>query len=70
LLPVLPYLLGANTVLISGVVSVVGLFVAGAITSRFTVRGWAYSGSRQLLLGAFAAAITYAAGLLFHVSVS
>ncbi|MCW2495394.1 VIT1/CCC1 transporter family protein [Jatrophihabitans sp.] len=70
LLPVLPYLLGANTVLISLIVAVAGLFIAGALTSRFTVRGWAFSGSRQLVLGAFAAAITYGAGLLFHVSVS
>jgi len=69
-LPVLPYLLGANTVLVSGILSVIGLFVAGALTSRFTVRGWMYSGSRQLLLGAFAAAITYGAGVIFHVSVS
>jgi VIT1/CCC1 family predicted Fe2+/Mn2+ transporter len=69
-LPVLPYLLGVNTVIISGIVAMIGLFVAGALTSRFTVRGWAYSGSRQLLLGALAAAITYGAGLIFHVSVS
>ena len=70
LLPVLPYLLGASTVIFSLLLSVVGLFVAGAITSRFTVRSWLYSGNRQLALGAAAAAITYGAGLIFHVSVS
>lgn len=70
LLPVLPYLLGAHTVLYSVLLSMVGLFVAGAATSRFTVRSWLFSGNRQLLLGAFAGAITYGAGLIFHVSVS
>ena len=70
LLPLLPYLFGANTVLYSLIVSVVALFVAGALTSRFTVRSWLYSGGRQLLLGAFACALTYGAGLIFHASVS
>jgi VIT1/CCC1 family predicted Fe2+/Mn2+ transporter len=70
LLPVLPYLLGANTVVYSMIVAGLGLFVAGALTSRFTVRGWLFSGSRQFVLGALAAAITYGAGLIFHVSVS
>jgi VIT1/CCC1 family predicted Fe2+/Mn2+ transporter len=70
LLPVLPYLLGADTVIYSLIVSAVGLFVAGALTARFTVRGWLFSGNRQLLLGAFAAAITYGAGVIFHASVS
>ena len=70
LLPLLPYLIGANTVVWSLILAVVALFVAGAITSRFTVRGWFYSGSRQLLLGAFACALTYGAGLIFHASVS
>ena len=55
-LPLLPYLLGANTVLISGIVAVIALFVAGALTARFTVRSWLYSGSRQLMLGALACA--------------
>jgi len=62
LLPLLPYLLGASTLLVSVGLSVVGLFAAGALTSRFTNRGWIYSGLRQLLLGAVAAAITYGVG--------
>jgi VIT1/CCC1 family predicted Fe2+/Mn2+ transporter len=68
LLPLLPYVLGANTVLISVIVAAVGLFTAGALTARFTVRSWQFSGTRQLLLGAFAATLTYCVGLLFHVS--
>ena len=67
-LPLLPYLLGADTVLISLIVSAVALFGAGALTSRFTVRGWQYSGVRQFVFGAFAAALTYGVGSLFHVS--
>ena len=67
-LPLLPYLFGVNTVLISLVVAAVGLFAAGALTSRFTVRSWQFSGTRQLLLGGLASAITYGAGLLFHAS--
>jgi VIT1/CCC1 family predicted Fe2+/Mn2+ transporter len=66
--PLLPYLLGARTALASAVLAVLALFAAGAVTSRFTVRSWLYSGSRQLLLGAFAAAVTYGVGSFFHVS--
>jgi VIT1/CCC1 family predicted Fe2+/Mn2+ transporter len=67
-LPLLPYLAGARTVWISAVVAVLALFVAGATAARFTSRGWLFAGTRQLLLGAFAAAITYGVGHLFHVA--
>jgi VIT1/CCC1 family predicted Fe2+/Mn2+ transporter len=62
LLPLVPYLLGATSLLVSLSLSVVGLFAIGAVTSRFTNRGWLYSGLRQLLLGSLAAAITYGVG--------
>jgi VIT1/CCC1 family predicted Fe2+/Mn2+ transporter len=62
LLPLLPYLLGAETLVATVVLTVVGLFTAGALVSRFTSRTWAYSGLRQLLLGGAAAALTYAIG--------
>jgi VIT1/CCC1 family predicted Fe2+/Mn2+ transporter len=68
-IPLLPYLLGAKSVVISAVLALVALFGAGVLTSRFTVRGWVFSGTRQLLLGAVAAAITFAVGSLFHVTV-
>ena len=67
-IPLLPYLLGAKNVLISALLAVVALFGAGALASRFTVRGWLFAGSRQLLLGALAAAITYGVGNLFHAA--
>jgi VIT1/CCC1 family predicted Fe2+/Mn2+ transporter len=68
-IPLLPYLLGAKSVVISAVLALVALFGAGVLTSQFTVRGWVFSGTRQLLLGAVAAAITFAVGSLFHVTV-
>lgn len=69
LLPLLPYLFGARTVLISAIVSVVALFTAGALSSQFTSRSWRFAGSRQLILGVLAAAVTFGIGTLFHVSV-
>ncbi len=60
--PLLPYLLGASTLTVSLILAVVGLFGLGAFTSRFTNRGWPYSGARQLLLGGVAAAVTFAVG--------
>jgi VIT1/CCC1 family predicted Fe2+/Mn2+ transporter len=61
-LPVLPYLLGATGLLVSLLLAGSGLFAAGAAVSRFTNRTWWYAGSRQLLLGAAAATVTYLVG--------
>jgi vacuolar iron transporter family protein len=69
LIPLLPYLFGATNVIFSAILAVLALFGAGALTSRFTVRGWLYSGTRQLVLGVLAAAITFGVGNLFHVTV-
>ena len=67
-LPLLPYLAGTTSILASSIVSLAALFVAGAVSSRFTARSWAFAGTRQLVIGAFAAAVTYGIGSLFHVS--
>lgn len=64
LLPVLPYLLGIDSLPLAAVLAFLGLFGAGVITSRFTIRGWFYNGARQTLLGAFAAVVTFAIGSL------
>jgi VIT1/CCC1 family predicted Fe2+/Mn2+ transporter len=61
-LPLLPYLLGASNLWPAVVLAGVGLFLAGALVSRFTARKWWYAGTRQLLLGAAAAALTYGIG--------
>ena len=65
LIPLLPYLLGAKVLAVSAVLALLALFGAGALTSRFTSRGWLYSGTRQLLLGAVAAAVTFGVGSAF-----
>jgi VIT1/CCC1 family predicted Fe2+/Mn2+ transporter len=69
LLPLLPYLFGATTLVISAVVAVIALFTAGALSARFTSRSWTFAGTRQLALGMAAAAVTFGIGALFHVSV-
>lgn len=62
MVPVLPYLLGASSVWPAVVVTMVALFVCGAVVTHMTVRPWWYGGARQMLLGAVAAAITYFVG--------
>jgi len=62
LLPLVPYLLGADSLRVAAVLAAIGLFAAGALTARFTTRGWLYSGARQLLLGGAAAVVTFAIG--------
>lgn len=67
--PVLPYLLGGTTLLVPLLLALLALFLAGALVSRFTDRGALYSGSRQLLLGGAATALTYGIGGLVGTSV-
>jgi vacuolar iron transporter family protein len=64
LVPLLPYILGAQTLWPALIAGGVGLFVAGATVARFTHRRWWTSGLRQLLLGAAAAGATYLIGML------
>ncbi|MGH8773641.1 MAG: VIT1/CCC1 transporter family protein [Jiangellaceae bacterium] len=64
LVPVLPYLLGADALWPAAVVALLGLFLAGAVVTRLTSRPWWYGGLRQLGLGAVAASLTYAFGSL------
>ena len=62
--PLLPYVLGVTSLLLPVVLALVALFVAGALVSRWTDRSALYSGSRQLLLGGGATAVTYALGIV------
>ncbi len=62
LLPLLPFLLGASSLLPAMVVSLVALFACGALVSRLTVRSWWFGGLRQLVLGGVAAGLTYLIG--------
>jgi VIT1/CCC1 family predicted Fe2+/Mn2+ transporter len=64
LLPLLPYLLGATSLLPALVLAVLGLFGCGALVARVTARSWWFSGLRQLVLGGAAAGVTYLLGWL------
>jgi VIT1/CCC1 family predicted Fe2+/Mn2+ transporter len=64
LIPLLPYLFGSTELWPALAVGGVGLVVAGALAARFTGRPWWVSAGRQLLLGAAAAAATYAIGVM------
>lgn len=64
LIPMLPYIFGAQTFVVSGVLSMIALFAAGAVVSRVTARSWWYSGTRQLAMGVLAGAVTYFVGTL------
>jgi vacuolar iron transporter family protein len=66
--PLLPYLAGSKELWLSIVVGGAGLFVAGALTARFTNRTWWGSGLRQFILGLLAAGLTYVIGSLIGVS--
>ena len=69
LVPVLPYVLGAERLLPALVMSLAALFGCGAIVSKVTSRSWWYGGSRQLILGAAAAGLTFAVGDLVGASI-
>jgi VIT1/CCC1 family predicted Fe2+/Mn2+ transporter len=60
--PLIPYILGADRLLWSVLLAAIALFVGGAVVSRFTNRSALYSGSRQLILGALAAGVTHLVG--------
>jgi VIT1/CCC1 family predicted Fe2+/Mn2+ transporter len=62
IVPVLPYLLGASTIWLSLAVTLVALFVAGALVTQVTSRPWWFGGLRMMLLGGGAAGITYLVG--------
>jgi VIT1/CCC1 family predicted Fe2+/Mn2+ transporter len=70
-IPVIPFVFGdASTpvVAVSAALSAVALFAVGAGVSLFTGKGALYSGTRQVAIGAAAAAVTYAIGRLIGVS--
>ena len=69
--PIFPYFFwgGATAIYISLAVSAVGLFLIGAAITLMTGRGVLFSGTRQVLVGIAAAALTYGIGKLIGVSV-
>ena len=67
-IPLLPYIFGAQTLAAAAVLAVIGLFVAGALVSRVTARSWWFSGLRQLFVGVLAAVVTFGVGSLVGTS--
>jgi predicted membrane protein (TIGR00267 family) len=67
LVPVLPFCVLPVTLRIDGSValSVAALFVLGLATSLFNARSALFSGLRQVIIGAAAAAVTYLIGQAF-----
>ncbi|HEX3429189.1 MAG TPA: VIT1/CCC1 family protein [Candidatus Limnocylindrales bacterium] len=70
--PVIPYLLGSGVgAFVSAIViSLIALFALGAGVSLLTGRGVAFSGARQVAIGAAAAVVTFIVGSLIGVSVA
>ncbi|NEE02243.1 VIT1/CCC1 transporter family protein [Phytoactinopolyspora halotolerans] len=70
LIPVLPLLLGAASVLPVVLVTLGALFATGAVVTVLTGRSPWFGGTRQLLLGVLAALFAFGVGHLFGVGVS
>ena len=69
-LPLLPFVLGASALFPAAIVAGVALFLAGATVARITARPWWFGGTRQLLLGAAAAVITFGVGAAIGTHIS
>jgi VIT1/CCC1 family predicted Fe2+/Mn2+ transporter len=67
--PLLPYLLGYPSLVAGLACGGVGLLVAGAVASLFTVTTWWWGAVRQLMFGALAAGAAYAVGATFDVGI-
>ena len=67
LVPLIPYLLGFPLLIAGIAAGAVGLFLAGALASRFTTRSWWLGGLIQIGFGAIAAGATYLVGALIGV---
>lgn len=72
IIPVLPFLFSGGTAAVLGslAVSSIGLFAIGAAITLLTGRSVLSSGTRQLLFGLVAAALTYGVGRLLGVSLA
>ena len=71
LFPMLPYffLSGTTAVIMSLIVSAIGLFIIGAAITLMTGRSVWFSGTRQVIVGVAAALLTYGVGKIIGGSV-
>ncbi|MBK9254122.1 MAG: VIT1/CCC1 transporter family protein [Saprospiraceae bacterium] len=72
IIPVIPYffLTGMKALFLSVGMSAIGLFLIGSAITLFTGKSIFYSGSRQVIFGLAAAAITYGIGSLIGVQLA
>ncbi len=68
-IPLLPYLVGASSLVVAMLLAAGGLFSSGALVSRFTRQTWWYTGLRQLVIGGAVAAVTFGLGNLVGTAV-
>lgn len=68
--PLVPFLIGSGSAAVAWAIglSAVTLFTVGAGLSRITGKNLWWSGTRMLVVGGVAAAITYGVGKLLHVN--
>jgi len=71
-IPLLPFVLASGSAAVIAAISAsaISLFAVGASLSALTGKSTWRSGSRMLVRGAVAAAITFLVGRLFHVAAS
>jgi VIT1/CCC1 family predicted Fe2+/Mn2+ transporter len=72
IIPLFPFFFvsGGTAIVVSAVLSAIGLFGIGAAITLFTGRSVLFSGTRQMLFGLAAAAVTFGIGRLIGVSVA
>lgn len=64
LIPLIPYMFGAQAQTPAIALTALALFLSGAVVSRVTTKSWWFNGGRQLIVGAAAGGITYILGNL------
>lgn len=70
ILPLVPFVTGATSVLPSLVICAIALLVIGGLIARLTATSTWYGGTRQLVLGGLSAAVTFGVGMLVGSAIS
>lgn len=70
LVPLLPFVFGASSLVPALIASSAALVLTGGLTAKLTARSGWFGASRQLVLGGLSAAVTFGVGLLVGTGVS
>ncbi|MCL2554934.1 MAG: VIT1/CCC1 transporter family protein [Actinomycetia bacterium] len=70
LVPLLPFIFGASSLVPALIASSAALVLTGGLTAKLTARSGWFGASRQLVLGGLSAAVTFGVGLLVGTGVS